>query len=387
VGARGLDLLHPTLRSWATRIRASLKRTKLRVGVVVGFSRFSTYALARALRTSRVWVLKDPGDEHAWMLRVPLDRLGIDPGVRDDLSALGVKTLGDLLRLPPAGLFERFGEEVLSLHRAARGEGRLPVQPEEGKEPLRGDVILDDGERDTGRLLFSVKRLLDPLLARLAEERQALSLLSLELRLEDKTGHVESLRPADPTLDGRQLLDLVLLRLQALRLKAGVIEIALGAEGVPATREQLDLFAQRSKRDPAAIKRAFARLRAEFGEKVVVHAELSEGHLPEASFRWVALGELPAPKPRLGLRSLVRRLRDKPFPLPPQPRHAEDGWQLRGRDDASVERICGPYILSGGWWRSEVRREYYFARTQNKEWLWVFKDKSRQRWFLQGRVE
>ncbi|MHC4972267.1 MAG: Y-family DNA polymerase [Planctomycetota bacterium] len=387
LGARGMDLLFPSLRLWAVRVRAALERIDLSAGVVVGFERFFTYALARSLRDSRTHVLKDPTEERACARRVPLNRLHLAPAARDGLFALGVRTIGDLSRLPPAGLCERFGAETYRLWRAARGEDRLPVQPEAEEEPLRGEMILDDGERDVTRLLFSIKRLLDPLLARLAARRQALAGLTLELKLERGPGHVEQLRPADPTLDARQLLDLVLLRLEALRLEAGVIELAVSARGISATQEQLELFRERPRRDPAAQKRAFARLRAEFGEHAVACAGLREGHLPEASFAWTPLDALPRARPRLCRRTLVRRLRAQPYALPRRPRHEEDGWQLRGRDDAAVEDLHGPYVVSGGWWRSEVSREYYFARTRKGEWLWVYCDKHRRRWYLQGRVE
>ncbi|MHC4819791.1 MAG: Y-family DNA polymerase [Planctomycetota bacterium] len=387
LGARGMDLLYPSLRLWAVRVRAALERVDLSAGVVVGYERFFTYALARSLRDTRTWVAKDPTEERARARRVPLNRLHLAPAARDGLFSLGIKTIGDLSRLPPAGLRERFGEEAYRLWRAGRGEDRLPVQPEPEEEPLREALVLDDGERDVTRLLFSIKRLLDPLLTRLAAERRALKGLTLELKLERGPGHAEQLRPADPTLDARQLLDLVLLRLEALRLEAGVIEIAVSAQGIKATREQLELFREQPRRDPAAQKRAFARLRAEFGDHAVVCAGLREGHLPEASFAWTCLDALPCARPRLCRRTLVRRLRAQPYVLPRRQRHEEDGWQLRGRDDAAVENLHGPYVVSGGWWRSEVSREYYFARTRKGEWLWVYCDKRRRRWYLQGRVE
>ena len=388
VGAGGLHRLQPSLQIWATRIRAALAGEGFTCGVVVGFERFATHALVRALREPRVWVLPDAKQERAWLRRVPLGRLSVSATTRDRLDALGVRTVGDLLKLPAVGLRERFGQEAHRLHRAARGQTHLPVQPEEALEPLREEILLDDGERDVGRLMFLVKRLLDPLLARLAERRQALAALVLELKLERASDRTESLRPADPTLDRRQLLDLVLLRLEALRLESGVIELALDAQGVSATEKQLELFAERPRRDPAAQRRAFARVRAEFGERSVVVARPREGHLPEASFTWAPLtSELPTARPRLGRRSLVRRIYTRPWPLPHRPRHEEDGWQLRGRDDASVEVMKGPYVISGGWWRSEICREYSFLRTRKQEWLWVFRDKIRRRWFLHGRIE
>lgn len=387
IGSKGLDLLYPSLRLWALRIRSALLAEGLRATVVVGFRRFAAYALARALPEPRAWVLETPEEERSRLKRVPLARLRLPPDARDALLALGVRTVGDLLRLPPAGLLERFGEGVFRVWRAASGDDDLPLEPAPAEEPLREETLLDDGEENVQRLLFLLKPMLDRLLGKLAARREALSALTLELKLERAPGRVETLKPASPTLDARQILDLLLLRLSSLKLASGVIEAGMVAEGVKATAAQLDFFVTKQRRDPAAQKRAFARLRAEFGDQAIVKAGLREGHLPEASFEWLPLPELPAPKPRLCRRTLVRRLRHPPFPLPHRPRHEEDGWQLRGRDDASVNSLLGPYVLSGGWWRGGISREYYFARTLNEEWLWVFRDVGRRRWFLHGRVE
>jgi protein ImuB len=49
--------------------------------------------------------------------------------------------------------------------------------------------------------------------------------------------------------------------------------------------------------------------------------------------------------------------------------------------------MTGPYVLSGGWWVRPVHREYYYARTERGDLLWVFYDRPRRRWFLQGGVE
>ena len=97
---------------------------------------------------------------------------------------------------------------------------------------------------------------------------------------------------------------------------------------------------------------------------------------------------MPRAKARLCRRTLVRRMRAFPFALPHRERHGDDGWQLRGQGDAAVDELQGPYVIAGGWWRrSELCREYFFARTRKEEWLWVFRDPKRRRWFLQGRVE
>jgi protein ImuB len=65
----------------------------------------------------------------------------------------------------------------------------------------------------------------------------------------------------------------------------------------------------------------------------------------------------------------------------------DDGWLLRGLDHGAVTKLVGPYIVSGGWWASEVHREYHFAETRSGECLWVYFDRKRRRWYLHGVVE
>ena len=49
----------------------------------------------------------------------------------------------------------------------------------------------------------------------------------------------------------------------------------------------------------------------------------------------------------------------------------------------------GPYIVSGRWWSGggSIHRDYYFVRTAREEVLWIYYDRPRQAWFLEGRVE
>jgi protein ImuB len=85
---------------------------------------------------------------------------------------------------------------------------------------------------------------------------------------------------------------------------------------------------------------------------------------------------------------LVRRLYDRPLALPPRSHHLrDDGWLIHGLPHGAVTRLVGPFVISGGWWRRPVHREYHFAETGRGDLLWVYFDRERRRWFLQGHVE
>jgi protein ImuB len=252
-----------------------------------------------------------------------------------------------------------------------------------------------------------------------------------------------------PTRDAPQLLELLALRLEAsvrdAPLPAKVEALELEAEAATVGERQEDLLAEAPRRDPEAARRALARVVAELGPAAVARARLRDGHLPEATFLWEPLapeayaaggpaaggadgsGEagLSAVRPlRLiagdrgfgaddavaaGARDpatptaawlrvvggrdpagpvLVRRLYDRPIALPPRSHHLrDDGWLIHGLPHGAVTRLVGPFVISGGWWRRPVHREYHFAETGRGDLLWVYFDRERRRWFLQGHVE
>jgi protein ImuB len=223
----------------------------------------------------------------------------------------------------------------------------------------------------------------------LVARRAAITALHLQFVLADRTHQTASIRPAVPTLDSRALLELVRLRLETLSLSAEVTALTVTVDETPAAEEQLRLFQEAERRDLAAANRALARLRATFGDDAVRRVRLREGHLPEARWTWEPLAAVVRPQPQtVASRPLTRRLLLRPSGLPPPPRtHREAGWLPAGLEAGAVVRIVGPEVLSGGWWRREIHRDYYFAETQRGDLLWLFYDRRRRQWFLHGRVE
>ena len=388
----GLERIVGTREAWGRTIAQAIAAHQLTGAIVIGFSRFATYAIARATRHG-VTVLRADADERAAASAVPLARLEIDPKLRDALSRLGVTTLGAMVRLPGGGILERFGKEAHRLYQLAAGERWDPLVPLAPPEAPDERVLLDDDADQIDQLIFVLKPPIDRLLDRLAARGRAITALHVELALRHAVGKIElradCIKPAAATLDGRALMRLVHLRLTGMPPLAPVNAVRVWADDTAASREQLTLFASRPRRDLRAADEALARVRAELGDDAVVRAVLRDGHLPEASFGWERLERVvpAAPHPPL-VRPLIRRLRTRPLQLPPQARQVrDDGWLLSGLEHGAVVRIVGPYVTSGGWWTGELHREYHFAELRRGDTLWVYYDRNRRRWFSHGSVE
>jgi protein ImuB len=384
----------PRGRAWAEAIAAAIAELGYRGAVVIGSSRFATYAIARATRLGVVVFDRD-ADERAAASAVPLARLDLDARLRASLARLGVARVGELVRLPAGGILERFGREAHRLYQLAAGERWDPLVPVAPPAAPDERVLLDDDEDDIERLVFASKAPIDRLLDRLAARGRALTALHLELSLKHAVGDIElradCIKPATPTLDGRSLLRLVHLRLTGLPPAAPVNAVRVWADDIAASREQLAMFAHKPRRDLRAAGEALARLRAELGDDAVVYPVLRDGHLPEASFGWERLTQLSPPTPPAAppaVRPLVRRVFAHPQLLPAQLRLGrDDGWLLSSLEHGSVVRIHGPYLVTGGWWTHALHREYHFAELRRGDCLWVYYDRNRRQWFWQGAVE
>ncbi|MFN7975154.1 MAG: hypothetical protein U0166_22845 [Acidobacteriota bacterium] len=333
-------------------------------------------------------VIRTREEEAAIARRVPLSQIGLVPRVRDALERLGVTTVGAFLDLPIESVRRRFGVEAHEFHRRACAEDFAPVQAAPWRPPVAGRLVLEEPEPNATGLLFLAKRLLHPLLTELAARHEGVAVLRLGLALDDGSKLEERISPASPTLGLARLLELLRLRAETISLRAGIVEIEIALEGAAAPPEQIKLFAAQAARDARAADEALARVRAELGDDAVVRARLVEAHLPEVRFRWERCKRVvPARPSAASAAGLVRRIQDRPTALAPCPKHAPDGWLLRGVDHGSVERFVGPYIVSGGWWVSPVHREYHYAVMRSGDIYWVYYDKERRQWFLHGQVE
>jgi len=353
--AGGLARLAPSLQDWADALRDALREDGFYATVAVGYSRFGSRI--GAAMNSEVVVFPSPEIERARLRDAPLARLDLAPRLLDLLRKLDVHTLGTFADLPAEGIRRRFGGEAQELHALARGELAPALQPAPWQEPACANFVFEMAEENALRLLDCLRIGVEQLLAKLDARGEALTELRFLLRL----------------------------RMESLGISCGVTELRLRGQGAADFRRQKELF-HSAGRDLDGAQRAFARLRAEFGNAVVVRARLLDGHLPEARYDWEVLEAPPTSTVEVIANDappLVRRIAERPRPIAAP---YSGAWYPGELDDGPVEELIGPQLLSGGWWVRETTRAYHYARTRNGRWLWVYHDLGRDCWFLHGEV-
>ncbi len=289
------------------------------------------------------------------------------------LRAMGVTSLGELMRLPRAGIARRLNPAVVRDLDIALMRRPAPRQSFAARERFRERC---DFETEIEHVAY-LEKALEPLIERCARflRRRQAGIQSLQLKLTHREGPATRVRMglASITSERRRLSDVLCQKLTRLNLTAPVrgVELISGSlRGLSA--DSLDVFAGLTgagSRDSAP--QLVERLRARLGEEAVYGVCLIPEHRPEAA--WGRVQELcltAAVKPRQEIDQKLPRpvwLLHEPLPL------------------AKPEILQGPERIESGWWDGKgVARDYYIARRPQGVRLWVFQERQSKRWYVHG---
>lgn len=306
--------------------------------------------------------------------RLPLEVLGVDEGVAEALVGLGLRDLGDYLRLPRDGMARRFGPDVVS--RLDRALGRQPDPRVPFEPPARFERVLDLPHEvyDTEALQFAARRLLLELTGFLRARGAGTRLLVFGLVHRDRRESTFRLELVEPSRDPEHLGQLLQIRLERLNLPEPIRALKLMVDELcPQDGISLALL-------PGAKARAqsiafLERLRARLGAEAVRGLGLVPDHRPEAAWYLCPPGEASALSDR----------RRRPLWLLAEPRVlvVQKGRPLlRG----PLELIGRGERIEGGWWDGRpIARDYFIARNPAGSRYWVFREiEGDRRWFVHG---
>jgi protein ImuB len=398
--ASGVTPLFRSEAGFAAALAARAGALGLPGCVAIASSRCVAHLAARRLAgaAGEVCVLP-PGSESAWLAPLPIDLLDPDDALSETLSALGVRTLRDLLRLPRRALGARLGPPVLRLIALARGEE--PELPLPAPEPSRFSeaIDLEFAIERLEALGFVLQGLLSRLLARLEARRLACGELGLALSLDGGGRDARRIGLAAPTLDLRVLVRLVCASLEARPPAAAVVAAALETQGRPLPRDQLDLFRPAGPA-PAALGRTLAELAALSGRERVGAPEVADDHRPDA-FAMVPFANAPKARAQraAGERSssggppaaapehvlAVRALRP-PVAAEVRAPQGRPEWIRSAVANGRVVQIAGPWRTTGGWWSREQRfaYDYFDVQTSDGSVARLRFDHLERRWQIDG---
>ena len=219
------------------------------------------------LEKPRGFVVVRPGDEAAFLAPLPLRRLpGLGPASENALSALSIKTLGELAALPLDVVQRRVGNVAgRSLWERARGIDTSPVVlPERPKSVSREETFdRDVAARDV--LTRRLGTLSADVGARLRTGGWTARTVTLKLRYHDFSTITRQHSLLAPTATDVEVRDTAIALLDAAWSGAPVRLLGVGVTGLEEA-SQLDLF---SAPKQGRLDQTLDTLRARFGSNAI----------------------------------------------------------------------------------------------------------------------
>ena len=335
--------------------------------------------------TLAAWGLTDPVANHHLLRRrlaaLPIAALGLGPRTEQHMARMGLDDIGALLRLPGAGLAERFGQALQTQLERLLGERPDPRRPFTPPSRYHGRLDLPAEVPEAVALVFACRRLIDELAGLLLGRQAGVQRLDWTLLHADRPPTRFQLGAAAPQRDPERWLLLLRERLERLTLPAPVRTIVLRSETLrPLAAHQYDLL-PRTEASAAPDPSLLDRLRARLGNGAVRGLCLVGDHRPELGWRWRSTDEPTIAKsndPGLPRRDRPLWLLPSPVPLAERDR--------RPYLDGPLDLGHGCERIETGWWDdSPVARDYYVATTARGERLWIYREMHGARcWFLHG---
>jgi protein ImuB len=243
-----------------------------------------------------------PGESKTALRALPLGALPLTESSMRWLARLGMRTVGDLQKLPRSSLSTRLGASAATVMALLDGEDSTPLTAYVPPIVPEETATLEYGIELTEALLFVVKGLSDRMALRLAGRAMAATRLELVLGLDRALASGEPRavlnQPlAAPLAGASEILSVLRSRIEPFTIEAPILTVTLRVtEMVARAATPLHLFVPEAKAS-RSLPRLVAELEAELGPGRVGILALTNRWLPHERSRLVPIGSPPIAVP------------------------------------------------------------------------------------------
>jgi protein ImuB len=308
-----------------------------------------------------LWLARGGGET---LQALPVGAIDPEPETLALLRRIGIGTLGELMRLPRAGIAVRFGPRLLDDLDRALGRAPEPRAFFEPPERFSMQLELPTPMMEAERVLFAARRLLLQLEGFLAARQAGVRGFTLRLLHRGRQPTLIDIGSASPHRDTEHWQRLLRECLEATLLKSPAEAIRLEATGLtPLSGVAPGLFGD-ARSEAEAWERLTERLQARFGGARVHGLATYAEHRPERAWRAGTGGTAAAAEAPPGPRPL--------WLLEPPRRLGEGEFVL----------LAGPERIESGWWDGDDVARDYFIAARGASLAWIYR--AREGWFLHG---
>jgi protein ImuB len=324
---------------------------------------------------------------------LPLGCLAWPVAVQRQLMQMGVRTLGDCVRLPRGGFARRVGPGYL--HELDQGFGRSPnllayYQP---PEDFHASLELMPASLIAEEIAGALHELCSRLSVFLRQRQVNVQRLHIKMEHCSRDPTLLEIVLREPCTSANYFLELLQLQLDKHMLPAPVTEVSLQASATSVADSYIQAGAAQStgslladasggerNTDHTDVNRLIERLQARLGIQHVYGLNLVAEHRPERA--WAVAEASGTTSSQIVPGQMVSRIRPLWLFASPRRMATRCGKPLyRGRLAfvSDVERI------ESGWWDGhDIRRDYYTVTSGCGRRLWVYWDCRDSGWYLHG---
>jgi protein ImuB len=374
--------LYGGLQSLRQQIAAGLKQQGFDTLLAIAPTPLGSTWLARAGRRACV---RDMENLAGTLRALPLACLDWPASLCESLLGMGVRNIGDCVRLQRDGFARRFGvRRLIELDRAL---GRLPDPRTAWRAPEQFcvDYEMTEEQSDGELILTLCRELLQSLEQFLLVRQLGTQQLYFSFFHLKETATTLSLGCARADRSVKHWFDLLRMRFERLALAEPVISIRLRAGPTQALQAETGRLAfhgtaGRNKRQYSVAQLA-ERISARIGAEAISGITTVEEHRPHRAWRLQSLFD----DKNVNTLSMIKHDLQRPLWMLSEPKllAAEQGLPLhQGR----LNLLEGPERLETGWWDEDgIARDYYTAVNPQGLRLWVFRNRNRTAaWYLHG---
>lgn len=384
----------------------------------------SAFAALVATRFKKRWHIVPPGQDAEFLKPLSLNHLALDYDLHDMFIDLGLKSMGDIARLPVDALAERFGDEVAKTQQLVLGFDRL--QPEVPAPEKQFSVFIElGGAMDAlNETLFVFKSLLDTVTEQLKENAYWAEELQIQFFNDSEMFDDRKLKLVRASSNAKFLLEVVRLSIEAHPLIREYTAIKLAV-----SRFSKEIYEQSTIQSDSDTKKIslsqqsnlLQKFVTRLGENTLVKPVANDQYTPDKAGIWVPIFKpiKTSPTSRLvaldaaqsaeeaavpvnclyvneksgahGLVSgLVLRQTPNPVPILVELNNGAPAAVAYLGQWHYVKEITAPECLSGFWWEDAYRRSYYTALIEPKYnhssplLVQLVREHDQQAWFLNG---
>ncbi len=388
---RGLRKLHGDETEIARTLVEELKAKGLPVRFGIGDNNFVARVAAEVSERYRYTIIPE-NEGQEFLARLPVRHLLVSDEIKEQLHALGLRTIGRVAKFPVNELVERFGVEGWRLSQLARGDDPTLFTPLPPEEDWSEKLTFDFPHYYLGGVVKATQRLFASLFDRLAQLGLGCRRVEVTLLCDDRQSFPLEVAVAYPTLSIAKFIAQLRLQLHQVRLSGGVVEVTLMPISTTTLNTQQLRLPETNTHNNTAIP--VGALEQRLLEQALKHTQSVVSPLPEQSFCLMPPDSAPEKNKSANKQKPVRfpyairspvglRLFPKPQAVEVTlhddlPRKLTIAGKTR-----QITHLRGPWRLSGNWWEHEFQRHYFEVETKTGSYL-IYHDLQSASWFVQG---